>query len=325
MPPKQQRADHSPPSPPPELTRQQIESLEATYGNRYLLEPPPDHKLPKSGMTAEEAMGLIEQEMVLDGLPARNLATFVTTWMEPEAEQSDPEKPARELHRSRRVSALRRDRAALHPDARRPLQRAGRDDRRAHAGIVRGDHARRAVAEVEVARAPRGGREVGRPSQPRVRRRRARRVGEVLPLLRRRAADRPAAAGQVHDRSRGRRAAHRREHDRRRRRARHDLHRARRRHLRDQRLPGLAQGRPGSRRAAARRRGQRRLRVAVPLPPLRVGLPARAGPLDQRLGPQVRPRLPGHRVARVQGDRTISPRTSCSTRTISASATPRSR
>ena len=38
-------------------------------------------------MTAEEAMGLIEQEMVLDGLPARNLATFVTTWMEPEAEQ----------------------------------------------------------------------------------------------------------------------------------------------------------------------------------------------------------------------------------------------
>src|SRR5271166_6663321 len=73
--------------PPAELTRKQIESLEAMYGNRYLLEPPPDHKLPKSGMTAEEAMGLVEQEMVLDGLPARNLATFVTTWMEPEAEK----------------------------------------------------------------------------------------------------------------------------------------------------------------------------------------------------------------------------------------------
>ncbi len=74
-------------APPPELTRKQIESLVAMYGNRYLLEPPPDHKLPKAGMTAEEAMGLVEQEMVLDGLPARNLATFVTTWMEPEAEQ----------------------------------------------------------------------------------------------------------------------------------------------------------------------------------------------------------------------------------------------
>ena len=37
-----------------------------------------------------------------------------------------------------------------------------------------------------------------------------------------------------------------------------------------------------ARRPAARRRGERRLRVAVPVPRLRVGLPARAGPLDQR-------------------------------------------
>ena len=70
-----------------ELTRSQIEGLEAMYGNRYLLEAAPDNKLPKSGMSAEEALGLIEQEMVLDGLPTRNLATFVTTWMEPQAEQ----------------------------------------------------------------------------------------------------------------------------------------------------------------------------------------------------------------------------------------------
>ncbi len=70
-----------------ELTLGQIEALEGMYGNRYLLEPAPDHKLPKSGMSATEALGLIEQEMVLDGLPTRNLATFVTTWMEPEADQ----------------------------------------------------------------------------------------------------------------------------------------------------------------------------------------------------------------------------------------------
>ena len=56
-------------------------------GNRYLLEPAPDNELPPTGMSAEEAAGLIEQEMVLDGLPTRNLATFVTTWMEPEAER----------------------------------------------------------------------------------------------------------------------------------------------------------------------------------------------------------------------------------------------
>jgi len=77
----------------PELTRSQIERLasspegESMYGNRYLLEPAPDHKLPRHGMSAQEAKGLIEEEIVLDGLPARNLATFVTTWMEPEADQ----------------------------------------------------------------------------------------------------------------------------------------------------------------------------------------------------------------------------------------------
>jgi glutamate decarboxylase len=72
---------------PPELTREQIERLEKRYGNRYLLEPAPDGKLPKIGMSAQEAQGLIEKEMVLDGIPMRNLATFVTTWMEPEADQ----------------------------------------------------------------------------------------------------------------------------------------------------------------------------------------------------------------------------------------------
>jgi glutamate decarboxylase len=87
MPTHQQRAGERPDGPPRELTPGQIEGLEAMYGNRYLLEPAPDGKLPKSGMSAEEAMGLVEQEMVLDGLPARNLATFVTTWMEPEAER----------------------------------------------------------------------------------------------------------------------------------------------------------------------------------------------------------------------------------------------
>jgi glutamate decarboxylase len=72
---------------PPELTREQVERLEKRYGNRYLLEPAPDGKLPKIGMSAEEAQGLIEKEMVLDGIPMRNLATFVTTWMEPEADR----------------------------------------------------------------------------------------------------------------------------------------------------------------------------------------------------------------------------------------------
>ena len=37
-------------------------------------------------MSARDAYELIEEEVALDGDPARNLATFVTTWMEPEAD-----------------------------------------------------------------------------------------------------------------------------------------------------------------------------------------------------------------------------------------------
>ena len=255
----------------------------------------------------------------------RNLATFVTTWMEPEADAADHRSPAHQLHRPRRVPADGRDRAALHPHARRPVQRPRRDDRRAHAGILRGDHARRAVAEVEVARAPRSGRQVDRPAEPRVRRRRARRLGEVLPLLRRRTADRPAGARQVHDRPRGRGAARRREHDRRGGRARHDLHRARRRHQRDQRPPREAEARAGPRRAAARRRRQRRLRVAVPLPRTRSGTSAssrsaRSTSPDTSSGSST-PASAGS----CSGKRPTFPRISCSTRTTSASATRRSR
>ena len=71
--------------------------------------------------------------------------------------------------------------------------------------------------------------------------------------------------------------------------------------IRDQRPADQAARREGDRRPAARRRGERGLRLTIPLPRLRMGLPARAGAIDQRLGPQVRPRLPGHRLARVPG------------------------
>ena len=38
-------------------------------------------------MPAVDAMRLLGEELVLDGMPLRNLATFVTTWMEPEAQR----------------------------------------------------------------------------------------------------------------------------------------------------------------------------------------------------------------------------------------------
>src|SRR5918994_1802311 len=66
---------------------EQLDALAREYGNRFLLEPAPDNQLPEHGMRSVDAMRLIGEELVLDGIPMRNLATFVTTWMEPEAQR----------------------------------------------------------------------------------------------------------------------------------------------------------------------------------------------------------------------------------------------
>src|SRR5689334_12472190 len=57
------------------------------YGTQFLHHRAPDTRLPERGMPAVDAMRLVGEELILDGLPARNLATFVTTWMEPEAQR----------------------------------------------------------------------------------------------------------------------------------------------------------------------------------------------------------------------------------------------
>ena len=66
------------------------------YGNRFLTEDAPDGPFPETGMPALDAMRLVDEELVLEGDPWRNLATFVTTWMEPEAQRI----VAENLHRN---------------------------------------------------------------------------------------------------------------------------------------------------------------------------------------------------------------------------------
>jgi len=56
-----------------------------TYGRRYFDQPVPKFVMPEDGMPAPAAYQLIHDELNLDGNPALNLASFVTTWMEPEA------------------------------------------------------------------------------------------------------------------------------------------------------------------------------------------------------------------------------------------------
>jgi glutamate decarboxylase len=68
-------------------TSQPVDTHGDRYGNAFLLSDAPDNRLPDVGMPAVDAMRLLGEELVLDGIPWRNLATFVTTWMEPEAQR----------------------------------------------------------------------------------------------------------------------------------------------------------------------------------------------------------------------------------------------
>src|SRR3954452_12057105 len=51
----------------------------------WITEGAPDHAIPDDPMEDIAAMRLVDQELAVEGIPGRNLATFVTTWMEPEA------------------------------------------------------------------------------------------------------------------------------------------------------------------------------------------------------------------------------------------------
>ncbi|WP_119343062.1 glutamate decarboxylase [Facilibium subflavum] len=57
----------------------------STYAGRYDLDDITLSSISECGMPAKVAKQLIEDELNLDGTPILNLASFVTTWMEPEA------------------------------------------------------------------------------------------------------------------------------------------------------------------------------------------------------------------------------------------------
>ena len=49
--------------------------------------PVPRHSMPRLGMLPDTALQVVRDELILDGNARLNLATFVTTWMEPQAKQ----------------------------------------------------------------------------------------------------------------------------------------------------------------------------------------------------------------------------------------------
>ena len=61
--------------------------LTPSYGNRSILKAIPKYRLPAGELPPESAYRIISDELMLDGNARLNLATFVTTWMEPQAEK----------------------------------------------------------------------------------------------------------------------------------------------------------------------------------------------------------------------------------------------
>jgi len=61
--------------------------LMPTYGARELNTPVPKYEMPEGEMSPRTAYNIVHDELMLDGNSRLNLATFVTTWMEPEARQ----------------------------------------------------------------------------------------------------------------------------------------------------------------------------------------------------------------------------------------------
>jgi glutamate decarboxylase len=62
-----------------------MHSIAPAYTGRLFTAPVPALRLPEGSMDPEAAYRFIHDELMLDGSSRLNLATFVTTWMDPEA------------------------------------------------------------------------------------------------------------------------------------------------------------------------------------------------------------------------------------------------
>ncbi|XP_022146468.1 glutamate decarboxylase 4-like, partial [Momordica charantia] len=62
-------------------------SLHSTFASRYVRDSAPKYLMPENSMPKEAAFQIINDELMLDCNPRLNLASFVTTWMEPECDK----------------------------------------------------------------------------------------------------------------------------------------------------------------------------------------------------------------------------------------------
>jgi len=57
------------------------------YGSRVMAQPLPKYRLPEGSLPGAVAYQMVHDQLNLDMKPDKNLASFVTTWMEPEADR----------------------------------------------------------------------------------------------------------------------------------------------------------------------------------------------------------------------------------------------
>ncbi|KAJ6396591.1 hypothetical protein OIU77_021594 [Salix suchowensis] len=62
-------------------------SVHSTFASRYVRASLPRFRMPENSIPKEAASQIINDELMLDGNPRLNLASFVTTWMEPECDK----------------------------------------------------------------------------------------------------------------------------------------------------------------------------------------------------------------------------------------------
>ncbi len=286
--------------PPGDQGRPADVTVNPLYGKGGELLSVPRDVLPDGELHPVLAAQIIHDELMLDGNARLNLATFVTTTMEPEARllmdacidknmiDKDEYPQTAELER-RCVAMLGHLWHA--PDA----EVIGCST----TGSSEACDARRDGAQAALAAAPPGRGRGRRPPQPGHGVQRAGVLGEVRQLLGGRAPLRAHGGRALPPGGGGGRGALRREHHRRGRHPRVDLRRVLRAGGRHRRRPRRLPGPHRRRRARARRRGLRRDGRPLHRPRPDLGLPARAGGLDQHLRPQVRPRVPGRGVGAV--------------------------
>ena len=277
-------------------------AAEALFGNRFLTETAPSTSFPQTGMRPADAMRLVGEDLTMEGDPQRNLATFVTTWMEPEAQRIIAENLHRNFidHAEYPISAEIEQRCVrmLADLFHAPGETTGCRTQGSSEAIMLGALSlkwkwkeRRQAAEparrtgptwCSAATSTSCGRSSAATSTSSRGSSRSRRTStRSAPRTWSRTSTRtPSASSAV-------------------------LGTTFTGHMDD--IVGINELLLDIRNERdldiphPRGRRQRRVRVAVPLPRLRVGLPSRAGALDQRVRPQVRAGLPRHRLAGLPG------------------------